>query len=317
MDHSEFNDSVGNLSEGVYAGLPIAHAPEQDGGELPAADRVAWRIAVETYDPEETFEERFARFLAKVDTTQVKAMIIGGWADAYDDDSSAVVRLLTGNAARFPALRSLFLGAMHSEECEISWIQQSDVTPLLEAFPLLERLEVRGGSGLELRPVRHGALRILRFETGGLPAGVVRAVGACEFPALEHLELWLGVSHYGGDATVADLEGILSGDRLPALRHLGLQDSEIQDEVAAAVASAPVVARLESLAQSMGVLTDTGAEALLTGQPLTHLKRLDLHHHFLSDAMAERIRKALPEVEIDLTEREDPDDEWRYVAVGE
>ncbi|WP_449065082.1 STM4015 family protein [Planomonospora algeriensis] len=317
MDHSEFNDSVGNLSEGVYAGLSIAHAPEQDGGELPAADRVAWRIAVETYDPEETFEERFARFLAKVDTTQVKALIIGGWTEAYEEDSSAVVGLLTDNAARFPALRSLFLGAMHSEECEVSWIQQSDVTPLLEAFPLLERLEVRGGSGLELRPVRHEALRILRFETGGLPAGVVRAVGACEFPALEHLELWLGVSDYGGDATVADLEGILSGDRLPALRHLGLQDSEIQDEVAAAVASAPVVARLESLAQSMGVLTDAGAEALLTGQPLTHLKRLDLHHHYLSDAMAERIRKALPEVEIDLTEREDPDDEWRYVAVGE
>ncbi|MFC7639817.1 hypothetical protein ACFQX6_01220 [Streptosporangium lutulentum] len=43
------------------------------------------------------------------------------------------------------------------------------------------------------------------------------------------------------------LEPILSGERLPTLKHLGLQDSEIQDEIASAVASAPVVARLESL----------------------------------------------------------------------
>ncbi|MBG0817623.1 STM4015 family protein [Planomonospora sp. ID82291] len=317
MDYSEFNDSLGDLSRGVYAGLPIAHAPDKDGGELPPADRVAWRVSAAVYDSEESFEERFARFLTAVDTTRVKAVIVGGWAEAYDDDSSAVVGLLTENAARFPELRSLFLGAMASEECEISWIRQSDVTPLLEAFPKLERLEVRGGSGLELRPVRHEALRVLRFETGGLPAGVVRAVGACEFPALEYLELWLGVSDYGGDATVADLEGVLSGDRLPALRHLGLQDSEIQDEVAAAVASAPVVARLESLALSMGTLSDAGAEALLAGQPLTHLKKLDLYHHYLSEAMAERIRRALPEAEIDLAERGDPGDEWRYVAVGE
>nr|BFE77740.1 hypothetical protein GCM10020093_003410 [Planobispora longispora] len=145
-----------------------------------------------------------------------------------------------------------------------------------------------------LRPVRHESLRVLRFESGGLPGHVVRATGACDLPALEHLEMWLGVERYGGDATAADLEPILSGERLPALRHLGLQDSAMQDEIAAAVATAPVVARLESLALSMGVLTDEGAEALLSGQPLTHLKRLDLHHHFLSDAMTERVRAALP-----------------------
>ncbi|GII00244.1 STM4015 family protein [Planobispora takensis] len=318
MDHTEFNDRVSNLSEGTYAGLPIAFAPEKDDDEeLPAAGEAAWRLSVETYDAEESFEEQFTRFTAKVDTTAVKAIIIGSWEDAYEDGSSTIVRLLTDNAGRFPALRSLFLGAMEGEECEISWIQQSDVTPLLEAFPLLERLEVRGGSGLELRPVRHGNLRILRFESGGLPAGVVRAVGGCDLPALEYLELWLGVEQYGGDATVADLAGILSGERLPALRHLGLQDSEIQDEIAAAVAAAPIVARLESLSLSMGSLTDTGAEALLSGQPLTHLGRLDLHHHYLSDVLVERVRKALPEAEIDLSDQEDIRNDWRYVAVSE
>ena len=42
------------------------------------------------------------------------------------------------------------------------------------------------------------------------------------------------------------------------------------------------MARLKTLDLSMGVLSDVGAEALLAGQPLTHLRRLDLHHHFLS-----------------------------------
>ncbi|GGS49361.1 hypothetical protein GCM10010156_05050 [Planobispora rosea] len=317
MDHTEFNDSVGNLSEGVYAGLPIAPVPDEEDAEIPAAGGTAWRLSVETYDAEETFEEQFTRFMEKVDTTAVKAIIIGEWEDAYEESSARIIRLLADNAARFPELRSLFLGAMAGEECEISWIQQGDVTPLLEAFPKLERLEVRGGSGLELRPVRHENLKVLRFESGGLPAGVARAAGESDLPALEYLEIWLGVEQYGGDTTVADLQGLLSGERLPALRHLGLQDSEAQDEIAAAVAGAPVVARLESLALSMGMLTDTGAEALLSGQPLTHLKRLDLHHHYLSDAMVERVREALPGVEIDLSDQEDIENDWRYVAVSE
>ncbi|WP_432922033.1 STM4015 family protein [Microbispora sp. CA-135349] len=305
--------------EDSYAGLPIVEiAPEEQEIADPAS--VAVRISSGWDDYE--IEEAFDALLARVDTAKVPALVIGGWGNCYETSSEQIVGLLADNAAWFPGLRSLFVGAISSDEAEISWIQQSDVTSLLEAFPRLERLEVRGGTGLGLRPVRHESLRMLRFETGGLPAKVVRAIGACDLPALEHLDLWLGIQEYGGDATVADLAPILSGDRLPTLRHLGLQDSEIQDEIAAAVASAPVVARLESLALSMGMLTDAGAEALLGGQPLTHLNRLDLHHHFLTDAMVARVTEALPGVEVDLSEQEKARDHgdgdvWRYVAVGE
>lgn len=145
----------------------------------------------------------------------------------------------------------------------------------------------------------------------------MQAVGASELPNLEHLDLWLGEENYGGTTTVADLAPFLGGERFPALRHLGLEDSELQDEIAAAVAGAPVVARLESLSLAMGILTDQGAEALLSGQPLTHLRALDLHHHFLSDAMVERVKAALPGVEIDLDDQEKPTDDWRYIAVSE
>lgn len=184
---------------------------------------------------------------------------------------------------------------------------------------------MRGGSGLVFTGLDHTALRRLVVETGGLPAAVVRGIGASDLPALEHLDLWLGTPDYGGDSEAADLEPILSGARLPRLRHLGLRNSEMQDAVAAAVAAAPVVDRLEVLDLSMGILTDEGAAALLAGQPLTHLKKLDLHHHYLTEALQERVRQTLEpggvEVNLDRGDAEEDADGdgtvWRYVAVGE
>ncbi|MGI5208062.1 STM4015 family protein [Spirillospora sp. CA-108201] len=316
-----------------YVGLPVATfnedtgAEEEDDGrgagadpvsgeDFPPAGEAAWFVGT-SFD-EEPFPDVFARFLEAVDTTEVTALIIGYWGASYEhDEVPDPVALLTGAAASFPKLRSLFLGDITGEEAEISWIEHADITPLLAAFPGLERFEVRGAQGLVLDPVKSEALKVLRFESGGLPGRIVRAVGASDLPNLRHLDLWLGEENYGGDTTVADLAPFLSGERLPALRHLGLEDSEIQDEIAAAVAGAPVVARLESLSLAMGVLTDQGAEALLAGQPLTHLRKLDLHHHFLSDAMVERVRAALPGVKVELDDQEKPDGDWHYIAVSE
>lgn len=304
-----------HLSE--FDGLPVVDflSAEEAEEPLPPVASAAWRIAID-YDAG-AFERVFARFFEQVDTSQVTSLIIGFWGAAYDENDVKPVELLVNVAGRLPRLRALFLGDIEPDEAEISWIEHSDITPLFTAFPGLRRLEVRGGTGLTMDPIKSEALTVLRFESGGLPAGVVRAVAASDLPNLEHLDLWLGVENYGGDATAADLAPILSGERLPALRHLGLEDSEIQDEIAAAVAGAPVVARLESLSLAMGTLTDEGAEALLSGRPLTHLKRLDLHHHYLSDQMVERLRAALPGVTLDLSEQEKPDGDWRYVAVDE
>ncbi|GAB7106457.1 STM4015 family protein [Streptomyces phaeofaciens JCM 4814] len=299
--------------------------PGERTDDLPDPDSFAWRITSDVYDADEEWTAAFARFCDAVDTTRVKALIVGAWKEAYDTDPSDVVEALLAARDRFPALRALFLGDMESEECEISWINQTDVTPLLEGFPALEEFGVRGGSGLRLTAVSHGELRRLVVESGGLPAEVVRGIGGSDLAALEHLDLWLGTSEYGGDSEAADLEPLLSGARLPRLRHLALRNSEMQDAVAAAVACAPVVARLEVLDLSMGVLTDEGAAALLGGQPLTHLKKLDLHHHYLTEPMQDRIRQTLETVgvEVDL-DRDDADEDadddgtvWRWVAVGE
>ncbi|MEU8618346.1 STM4015 family protein [Streptomyces sp. NPDC048623] len=320
--------TIGNYLR-VFHDLPVFEFPapggEAQAASLPDPASVAWRLSAPTYsEPEdEEWEQLFPRFLDTVDTTKVRAVVVGGWDEAYENSSAAIVEALVAAKDRLPALEAVFLGDMLSEDCEISWIIQSDVTPLLAAYPGLRTLAVRGASGLAFPPLRHEGLRRLVVQSGGLPAAVVRDIGACDFPALEHLELWLGRQDYGNDCTPADLEPILAGTRLPALRYLGLRNSETQDDVAAAVANAPVVARVEELDLSMGELTDKGAEALLAGQPLTHLRRLDLSHHYLSEETAERVADALAPhgVDVDVSDRQVPDEYdgrlYRYTAVGE
>ncbi|NRQ35674.1 STM4015 family protein [Nonomuraea sp. NN258] len=285
----------------------------EPGDEPAEPGRVAWRL----YDQpamdgdESAFAAELDRLFEIVGGDRVESIVVAGGGAAN------AARLLAAAAPRLPRLRSLFLGSIEPEHWEISWIEHGDVTAVLAAFPGLERLEVRGSDGLALHPVRHECLKVLRFESGGLPGAVVRAIGASDLPALEHLELWLGVEQYGGDHGVSDLEGILGGARLPALRRLGLRNSERQDEIAAAVATAPIVARLDALSLAMGTLTDEGAEALLSGQPLTHLSHLDLHYNFVSDELADRLVAALPGVAVDLSTRLPDRDDDRYVAVSE
>src|SRR5262249_12656041 len=159
-------------------------------------------------------------------------------------DSAPIVEALVAGRAKLPNLRALFLGDIIGEECEVSWIHQSDVGPLLKAHPALEEFRVRGSDNLTFGKLKHKALKHPAIETGGMPVALVREICAATLPELEHLELWLGTPRYGGDATPRHLRPILSGQKFPKLRYLGLRDSEIADQVAAAVARAPVLERI-------------------------------------------------------------------------
>ncbi|MEU1511741.1 STM4015 family protein [Streptomyces sp. NPDC005811] len=313
-------------------GLPVQLFPQPQaaGAPLPAAGSVAWKLSSGLSVDEEDFDEHLERFLDTVDPAEVRALVLGGGAFGGEPDGcdpAETAGLLAGAADRLTGLQALYLADLNFEESELSWLVQGDVSPFLDAYPRLRELAVRGSNGgygdepgVRFGPLRHEHLRVLRFENGGLPAELLHGLAASELPALEHLDVWLGEEWYGRSATVADLAPILDGSGLPALRRLGLQNADIQDEVAAAVASAPVVARLTALHLGRGTLTDAGAEALLTGQPLTHLEELDLHHHYLSDAMAERVRQALEPhgVRVDVSGRPElEEDEDRYVAAGE
>ncbi|AGZ39012.1 STM4015 family protein [Actinoplanes friuliensis] len=303
----------------TFAGLPVvAFDPEGELPDDPAA--VAWRVETEDFEaPPEEFAGLIEALITRVPEGQIRALVLGEWGSTYE--VGPPIELLISLAPRLSGLRAIFVGDLTYEQCEISWIHQGEITPLLTAYPELEVLRIRGAEGLVFEAAQHASLRELGFESGGLPAQVVRAVGASDLPALQSLDLWLGTSNYGADSTVDDLAPILSGERLPSLRSLALCNAEIADAVAAAVATAPVIARLDVLDLSKGELTDEGLDALLAGQPLTHLSRLDLHHHYLSAEGQERLTAALPGVEIDLSEPRESDESdgrvFRYVSVGE
>ena len=92
----------------------------------------------------------------------------------------------------------------------------------------------------------------------------------------------------------------------PKLQYLGISDSEIQDELAEVVVNSRYMNQIETLDLSNGTLTDKGGELILQKIPACpNIKKLDLHYHYLTDGMMEKL-KALP-VEIDLDEKNEPD----------
>lgn len=286
---------------------------------IPDLSRTVCRLYVD-YDSEGSFEDLLKKFLALPGVERTPALIIGAFmGDDPSNDSIAVVKALVAAQARLASVRGIFLGDIIGEENEISWINQSDISPLLRAYPQLEHLAVRGGTALELGTFSHPRLKSLVIETGGLPRGVLASLARAELPALEHLELWLGDDNYGWDGTVADVQPLLDRGRFPALRRLGLRNSMIQDEIAATVAGAPIIDQLQVLDLSLGNLSDQGAEALLGNPAFRKLQKLDLHHHYLSVDMEKRVRAAFPNA--DLSDRKeadsDGDEEYRYISVAE
>ncbi|WP_412027617.1 STM4015 family protein [Deinococcus yunweiensis] len=273
------------------------------------------RISVD-WDDEQPWVQKFRAFLELPGVEASRGVVVGWWGtEDSEAPASDVVEALVAAHASLPDLRVLFFGDVTYEENEISWIQQADLSPLLAAYPHLTHLGVRGGNNLSLGRLSLPELRHLIVQTGGLDVSVVREVMTAELPALEHLELFLGTEGYGANSSVDDLTPVLDGTLFPKLTYLGLKNSDHQDQIAQVLADAPVLTRLEELDLSLGVLTDEGGQALLGSEAVRGLKKLHLVHHFMSEDMVARL-EALP-VQVDVSERQEDNDDWRFVALGE
>ena len=276
-----------------------------------------YRLAAE-WDDKQPLVDRFAQFLEDPASVETPAIIFGLFGES-DTSSEPLVEALVAARQRLPKLKGIFLGDIVSEENEVSWIQQGDVSPLFQAYPALEHFRVRGNTGLTLGRIQHEKLKSLVVETGGLSVSVIADVVACSLPALEHLELWLGDEGYGWDGTLADVQPLLDGGLFAKLKYLGLRDSQIADEIAVAAAVARILSQLETLDLSNGTLGDKGAEALLNSPAIKSLRKLDLHYHFMSPKTAARF--ASLGIEVDVSDQQAPDsydgEEHRYVAVSE
>jgi hypothetical protein len=288
-----------------------------DGPDDWVGPDLAYRVAITWDDKMKVLHERLDQLARCEGAEDLEALIIGAWnGDDSAHPSSDVVQTLVGLRSRLPSLKALFVGDITFEENEISWIEQSDVAPLLEAFPSLTVFRVRGGNRLQLTPLRHDSLTHLIVETGGLPRSVIREICQCEFPNLQHLELWLGTENYGFDGGVEDLQPLLTGKLFPRLVYLGLRNSEIADDIAPVVVNAPILQRLRVLDLSNGNLSDTGAQALLQLPPGLPLEVLNLTHHYMTPDMVERLRKTL-KYGVIAADGQDPGEEWRGVVVSE
>ena len=320
------------ISEHVdtFFGSPVKDYDRGRGIDDPSGTiyRLSVSDAWEASETGDTLTDALAQFLGDPGSAQARGLVIGLWEEAFSDAAGAerIVAALVAVRDRLPALRALFLGDITQEECEISWIHQTDVSPILAAYPALECLRIRGGEGLVLGTPRHDELRTLIIESGGLSAEVVRGIIAGHLPKLEHLELWLGDSGYGATTTVDDLNPIFDGSRFPGLKYLGLRNSEIADAIAVALSSAPVVGRIQTLDLSLGNLGDAGARALLESPAVKSLRKLDIHHHYVSmgpDYLLPGLVSALANLGIELDtsdacEADEYDGEsYRYIAHSE
>lgn len=298
----------------TFFGKPVEDYKD-DAESWDAAGTVP-RFRIE-YDSDENIPAMIGNYAALPGTEATQAIVIGSWPN--DETSQEIVEALVAYKDRFPDLRALFLGDIVSEENEISWINQSDLSAIWPAFPKLEHAQVRGTNDLSLGRIASSSLTTLILESGGLPRRIVREALAAELPELRHLELWLGTDDYGGDSTPEDFADLLAGRLFPKLRVLALRDCDYADDLAAVVAQAKILERIETLDLSLGSLSDTGGKALAASPAIAKLPRLDLHYHFLSDAMMAQLAALGPEV--DVSQQQEAEEYngtiYRTIAVSE
>lgn len=246
--------------------------------------------------------------LADSEFPQLEEVVIGYWGEPWDEGASVIIDDIIKHKEQFSHIKSLFIGDMDYEECEVSWIQQGNYEKLFEAMPQLESLTIKGSDSLELGKVDAPNLQSLEIICGGLPKEVIQSVRDGNFPVLKKLTLYIGVEDYGFNGSIDDIEDLLEKSNFPALEELAIVDSEIQDEICKVVLDSKYIKQINRLELSMGSLTDKGGQLLLDKLPeFPNITYLDIHYHYLSDEMMKKLQ-ALP-IEADMDEQNEPD-EW-------
>ncbi|MGI2902039.1 STM4015 family protein [Tolypothrix sp. VBCCA 56010] len=278
------------------------------------------------YDEQEDATVKLVELLQDSQASKIEALIFGMWhGEMYAHSSKLVVDALIAAKDKLINLKALFIGDISYDESEISWIIQSDISPILEAYPKLELLQIRGGDSLEFSPfVRHDNLKALIIETGGLSSATIAQICALDLPQLQHLELWLGSDSYGGDSTIENLNPILVNPVFPNLIYLGLRNSQYSDDIAKVVINSPLINSIKILDLSLGTLSDADAEVLLNCSAVRKLNILNLSENFLSEKMRASVQVKQDDMEVRIITdgqkkaEEDYDDEvYRYCSVAE
>ncbi len=252
-------------------------------------------------------ETLIADILADDDFPKLTELIIGDWGCTWEEGCQKVIDGIVEQAARFSHIEKLFIGDMSYEECEVSWIVQGNYSKLWAAMPQLRELTIKGSTDLELGEVSHENLEALTIICGGLPGDVIQAVQKAKLPNLKKLQLYIGIDNYGFDGDADMIAGLLGQSDFPKLEYLGIVDSEIQDELTEVVLASKYMGQISTLDLSMGTLTDEGGALLLEKLPAyPNVKTLDVHYHYLTDEMMEKLEN-LP-IAVDVSEQNEAEE---------
>jgi len=248
-----------------------------------------YSIRSDKWEDVEVFREKLNTLTQHTNASKIEALVIGMWDEDGCYDSSIAVNALVEAKDKLKNLKAVFIGDMDFNDWRISTIEQSDISPLLKAYPHLEIIQIRGGDGLQFSQLQHDNLKAIIIECAGLNRQTIAQICALELPALQHLELWLGNNRYGRNSSIDDLMPIISGELFPTLSYLGLRNSEYSNDIARALVSTPAIKFINILDLAMGTLSDEGAEALLNCSYVNKLDILNLTHNYLSAAMIGRL----------------------------
>src|SRR6266404_7205564 len=139
----ETSMTIGQHAE-MFAGFRVEDYDPDAGAPAGQAERwVINRLGIAYEEAQRglTMAALLERFLADPAAAEAPGLVIGSWGgdDMVEPNGAAkVVNALVAARDQLPSLRALFLGDIICEECEISWINLADVSPLLRAYPALE-----------------------------------------------------------------------------------------------------------------------------------------------------------------------------------
>lgn len=194
---------------------------------------------------------------------------------------------------RLPDLRAVYL-----EEAYGGGSKNADVVALLEAYPEMEELSVKGGSHVNrsARNQRHMSLRSLSL----LPApddveassDVTSMLRFAAFPHLEELEVGnCDFSEYGQYERQDFLLFIFLNEALfPKLKRLCLTRFVNAAYLAHLAAESPVVAGLKELELHACWLGDSEANIFLNAPSIRKLERLTINYHMFSEPMVRQLQ---------------------------
>lgn len=249
---------------------------------------------------------------------EIEALICRFGYDYKNNDRNFGVSLeaLCDVSRNLSNLKALYIGGSEEHEYRKSKLHVFDIRPILEAFPKLQVLQVRGRFDefiLECQSLQHDHLKTLIIETADLNNQNLEQICNLRLPALEYFELWLGRQLYH-ITSLDSLTPVLAAQSFPNLSYLGLRSCDFADSLAETITQSPIIKQLTRLNLSMGNLTDDGAEILLNCPEINQLHTLDISMNQLSGAMIQKLHELNYQI---IAEPQDSDYGYRYFALHE